>query len=237
MVEQPVIFITGTSKGIGKYLADHYCERGFCVVGCSRTPADKSHKNYLHFCMDVSDETKVKEIFVEISRTYGRLDILVNNAGMAGAASMNPMILTPLSMIEKIYQSNVFGTFLCSREAAKLMQKRKWGRIVNFVSAATPLKLEGESAYASSKAAIASLTEIFAVELAQFGITVNAIGPTHIRADSTESIQERKINDLVRRQAVQRLGEFRDVSNVLDFFIRPESDFVTGQILYLGGVS
>jgi 3-oxoacyl-[acyl-carrier protein] reductase len=150
---------------------------------------------------------------------------------------MNHVLVTPLRTVEKIMNTNVLGSFLFCREAAKLMCARKCGRIVNFATVATPLKLEGEAIYAASKAAVVSLTQILARELAPYNITVNAIGPTPIETDLIRSVSKEKIAALLQRQAVQRLGEFRDVTNVIDFFIRPESDFITGQTVFLGGVS
>ena len=128
------------------------------------------------------------------------------------------------------------GTFLMCREAARLMRKGHFGRIINFASVATPLKLEGEAIYAASKAAVLSFTQIAAREFADFGITVNAVAPTPIETDLIRSVPREKLDHLVSRQAVKRLGEMRDVANVTDFFIRPESDFITGQVLFLGGV-
>ena len=149
---------------------------------------------------------------------------------------MNHCLLTPMSSATKILQTNVLGTFLLCREAAKLMKKRKYGRIVNFATVATPLKLEGEALYAASKAAVVSLTEILARELAEYQITVNAIGPTPIQTDLIKAVPKPKMDDLLNRQAIKRFGHFQDVSNVIDFYIQPKSDFVTGQVLYLGGV-
>jgi 3-oxoacyl-[acyl-carrier protein] reductase len=107
---------------------------------------------------------------------------------------------------------------------------------VNFATVATPLKLEGEAMYAASKAAVISLTQILARELADFGITVNAVGPAPIATDLIRSVPRAKIDAVIARQAIRRLGEYRDVANVIDFFLKPESDFVTGQVVFLGGV-
>jgi len=233
MDNRKVMLITGTRKGIGKHLAQYYSKKGFDVIGCSRKPPDYKLKNYRHFCLDVSDELKTKRMFMEIDKTYNRLDVLLNNAGKA---SMNHVLLTPLKTVRDILNTNFLGTFLFCREAAKLMQKNRYGRIVNFVTVATPLKLEGEAVYASSKAAVINLTEILARELAKFGITVNAIGPTPVKTDLIRSVPKNKIDGIIKRQAIHRYGEFRDIANVIDFFIKPESDFITGQIVFLGGI-
>lgn len=233
MQREPVTLITGTRKGIGKFLAEHYVAQGHRVVGCSRSPVDWELENYQHFECDVSDEQVVRPMFGAIRRTYGRLDNLINNAGIA---SMNHTILTPVSTVEKILDTNVIGTFLFCREAAKIMKRSNYGRIVNFSTVATPLKLEGEAIYAASKAAILSLTEIMAREFAEWGITVNAVGPTPVPTDLIRSVPQEKMDRLLARQAIQRYGTFEDIANVIDFYLREESDFITGQNLFLGGV-
>ncbi|MBW1800906.1 MAG: SDR family oxidoreductase [Deltaproteobacteria bacterium] len=227
------MLITGTRKGIGRFLAEYYLERKFRVVGCSRGSADWEHPDYMHFSVDVSHEDAAVEMFTQIRKIHGRLDVLINNAGIA---SMNHSLLTPVKTVRNILNTNVVGTFLFCREAAKLMRINRYGRIVNFSTVATPMKLEGEAMYAASKAAIVSLTEILAREFAEFGITVNAVGPTPIQTDLIQSVPKEKIDRLLRRQAINRFGTFQDIANVIDFFIRKESDFVTGQNIYLGGI-
>ncbi len=234
MNENHVVLITGTRKGIGRYLAEYYVKKGLQVIGCSRKPVDYELRNYQHFCLDVSDEVKVKQMFAEIRKVYNRLDVLVNNAGIA---SMNHFLLTPLRTVREILNTNFVGTFLFCREAAKLMKKNHYGRIVNFTTVATSLKLEGEAAYAASKAAVENLTQILAKELAEFGITVNAVGLAPVRTDLIRSVPQEKLEELISHQTIRRFGEFRDISNVVDFFIWPESDFITGQIIYLGGIN
>ena len=233
MHEAPVTLITGTRKGIGKFLVEHYVALGHQVVGCSRSDIDWELPGYRHFVGDVVDEVAAMSIFSHIRRNYGRLDNLINNAGIA---SMNHTVLTPLATVEQILDTNVVGSFLFAREAAKLMSSRKYGRIVNFTTVATPLKLEGEAIYAASKAAVKSLTEVMARELAPFGITVNGVGPTPIETDLIRSVPQEKMQRLLARQAIARFGEMTDVANVVDFFISQNSGFVTGQNIYLGGV-
>jgi 3-oxoacyl-[acyl-carrier protein] reductase len=139
--------------------------------------------------------------------------------------------------VERVLGTNVAGTFLLCREGAKLMQRWRFGRIVNFGSVAMPLKLEGEAIYAASKAAVVTLTHVLARELADYGITVNAIAPTPVKTDLIRNVPPEKIEQLIARQAIRRFGEFRDIANVVDFFVSPESDFVTGQVIYLGGAA
>ena len=233
MTDATVVLITGARKGIGRMLVEHFLARGALVEGCSREAGDLETAGYTHHRADVGDEAAVKAVMSSIQRRHGRLDVLVNNAGIA---SMNHAILTPASMVERIMRTNFTGTFVVSREAAKVMMRRKYGRIVNLSTIAVPMRLAGEAAYAASKAAVEMLTRILAHELGELGITCNAVGPTPIETDLIRGVPKKKIDEIVAALAVKRLGRFEDVANVVDFFVRPESGYVTGQVVYLGGV-
>ena len=226
------IFITGNRKGIGLHLTEYYLAKNYNVVGCSRRESDFKHPNYAHFICDVSNENEVKQTVRQVKKQFGNIDVLINNAGIA---SLNHSLLTPGSTVKKVFETNFYGSFFFSREMAKMM-KNNGGRIVNFSTVAVPMNLDGEMIYASSKAAIEKMTKIMAKELASFNITVNAIAPSPVYTDLIKVVPKDKIEELLSKQAIKRLGTMEDVENVIDFFISEKSDFITGQIIYLGGL-
>ena len=117
------------------------------------------------------------------------------------------------------------------------MMKNKNGRIINFSTVAVPLNLQGELVYSSSKSAVEQLTKVLAAELGSSNVTVNAIGPTPVDTDLIKNVPKDKIDKLIEYQSIKRLGEFNDVLNIIKFFTSKESNFITGQIIYLGGIN
>lgn len=232
--EKQVVLITGARKGIGEYLAHHFVQSGYQVVGCSRQTPDWNLEGYEHILTDVADEQQVCALIAHIRQRYDRLDVALNNAGIS---CMNHVLLTPGAVAGRIVDTNFLGTFLVCRESAKLMMKRKWGRMINFSSVAVPMYLEGEAIYAASKSAVETFTRVLAYELGEWGITVNTVGPTPIETDLIKSVPKEKIENILKRLAIKRLGRFEDVANVIDFLVQPQSGYITGQTLYLGGAS
>ncbi|MFO1451557.1 MAG: SDR family oxidoreductase [Opitutaceae bacterium] len=229
-----VLVITGTSRGLGLGMAEYFLSKGDTVCGCSRSERSSiTHPEYSHAAVDVADEKAVVSFVRAVQRKHGRIDGLINNAGIA---AMNAALLTPAASAEAVFATNFQGTFLFCREVAKVMVRQKQGRIVNFSTVATPLRLEGESLYAASKAAVESFTRVLARELGPTGVTVNALGPTPIPTDLIKGVPKAKLDALLARQAIARLGTIDDVINVVEFFLSARSAFVTGQVVYLGGV-
>ncbi len=232
--EKPVMLITGSRKGIGRHLAETYARRGYLVEGCSRGEAGWEAENYTHHQVDVADERQVKAMISNVARRHGRIDVVLNNAAIA---TMNHVLLTPAATANRMLEVNVTGTMLVCRDAAKVMMRRRYGRIVNFTTIVAPIALAGEAIYAASKSAVVTFTRILAFELGQWGITCNSFGATPIMTDMIRGVPQDKIDAVVNGLAIKRLGTPEDCVNVCDFFISPTSDNITGQVIYLGGVT
>jgi 3-oxoacyl-[acyl-carrier protein] reductase len=227
------ILVTGASRGIGEALARHFLDLGDRVIGCGRGEASFEHDRYSHHRVDVTSEPDVRTLFDHLRREYKHLDCAINNAG---AASMNPIALTPYATAKKIVDVNFLGTFLFTNAAIRLLRNSSCARIVNVTTVAVPLRLEGEAVYAASKSAVETFTKVTAREVGPMGITCNAVGTSPIRTRLLQGVSDEKLNALVKRQAVPKWADFRDVINVVDFFLKPESGLITGQVVYLGGL-
>jgi 3-oxoacyl-[acyl-carrier protein] reductase len=234
VTDRPVMLVTGSRKGIGRYLVEYYLGKGFLVEGCSRGESDLVDSSYRHHSLDVADEKAVRTMIADMTKRHGRIDVVLNNAAIA---SMNHILLTPAASANRMLQVNVTGTMIVCRDAAKVMIRRRYGRIVNFTTIVAPIALAGEAIYAASKSAVVTFTRILAFELGQWGITCNSFGATPIMTDMIKGVPQDKIDAVVNNLAIKRLGTNQDCSNVCDFFISPTSDNITGQVIYLGGVT
>ena len=234
MTDRRVMMVTGSRKGIGRFLAEYYLAKGYMVEGCSRGETDLKDPSYHHHFVDVADEKAVRKMIADITKRHGRIDVVLNNAAIA---SMNHILLTPASSANRMLSVNVTGTMLVCRDAAKVMIKRRYGRIVNFTTIVAPIALAGEAIYAASKSAVVTFTRILAFELGQWGITCNSFGATPIMTDMIRGVPQDKIDAVVNGLAIKRLGTNEDCANVCDFFINPASDNITGQVIYLGGIT
>jgi 3-oxoacyl-[acyl-carrier protein] reductase len=234
MAEKRVALITGSSRGIGRHLVQHLVARNIEVVGCSRSTVQSMEaSNHTHVVADVGLEEDVAKLFRAIRTKYGRLDIVINNAAINPAIGLS--ILTTRSAATETLMTNVLGTFSVSREAAKLMMRGKWGRIINFSSMAARHEVAGEAIYSASKAAIQTLTRVMAKEFYRYGITCNAIAPAAIETEMMNAVPRDALREVLARNAIPEMGRLEDVSNAIDWLIQPESQALTGQVIFLGG--
>ncbi|TWW08967.1 oxidoreductase [Planctomyces bekefii] len=233
LYKDQVIALTGTSRGIGKMLAQDLVERGAIVLGFSRSEGTINHPQYQHFAVDISEEKPVETIFRSIKKQCGKIDILINNAGVAKSQFT---LLTPLAHAEEVMRINFLGAFLMAREAGKIMMSRKFGRIINISSMTVPLAPEGGAIYSASKSALTQLTHTMAKELASYNITCNLLGISAIETEMYQTLSRDKLDAMINSLPLKKPATIADITNVIDFFARRESSNITSQIVYLGGV-
>ena len=226
------IIITGTSRGIGKSLALHLLEKNFIVIGISRTIPRIEHENYHHIKADLTNDEDFAEVELNLL-TFKNIYALINNAG---TANLNHFLFTTSKKTDQVLRLNFVAVLKMCQIVVKKMMPLKRGRIINFTSVAVPLGLEGEAIYAASKSAIETFSEVISKEISSYGITSNCIGPNPIQTALIKNVPNKKINELLGKQAIKKLGSFEDVFNLVDFYLKKESSFVTGQKIYLGGI-
>lgn len=230
-----IVLVTGARRGVGRLLAEHFLKEGAQVIGFSRhADDDLAVEGYTPIAVDVGDADSVARGFEQVRKTLGRVDIVVNNAAVL--TSQYSMIMPPAAA-RGMLETNLFGTFLVSREAAKLMRKGKWGRIINVGSMAASLEPIGDSVYAATKAAVATLANVMAKEFAPLNITCNTLGITAIETDMLGQLPRDKVDAVIAGLPMPRYATADDIFNVVDFFASERSGYVTAQTVFLGGVN
>jgi 3-oxoacyl-[acyl-carrier protein] reductase len=230
-----VVVVTGDRRGVGAEITSYLLSSGAKVAGISRN-SDRmieTHPDYLPLAADLSDPHQIVRAFKEVHKRWQRLDILVNNAAVL--TSIHALFMTP-SAAQAMLQTNLLGAFYCSTEAAKLMKRNKYGRIVNMTSIAVPLEVIGDSMYAATKAGVDTLSGVFSKEWSGFGVTCNNIGITAIETDMLRQHPRDRIDEVIAKLPIPRYATFDDIANVFDFFTSDKSGYITGQTVYLGGV-
>jgi NAD(P)-dependent dehydrogenase (short-subunit alcohol dehydrogenase family) len=241
-LEGKVVVITGGSKGIGLELARLLLEQNAKVVICGRkqerldaaTSELNSSENLLSIQAHIAKEEDVENLFNKTIERFVRLDVLINNVGMN---IMGPLVDSDLSAWQKIIDSNLSGTFLCSRKAGKIMRNQNQGKIVNISSIAGRKAALGMGIYGIAKAGIEMLTKVLASELAQFNIQVNAVAPSIVRTDFSKPLWSNKdiYDQVIRTIPLRRIAEPIDVVHPVLFLCSDASSFITGQTLAVDG--
>jgi 3-oxoacyl-[acyl-carrier protein] reductase len=223
------VVVTGASRGLGRYCAEQLTLQGYRVIGLARTAcADAPFE--VRAC-DVGDAASVKSALADVRRATD-LFALIN---VAGIASMNLLMTTPVSTIQRIVEVNLLGTIYCCQATAPALIRNGGGRIINFSTIAVPLGLAGESVYVASKAGVEGFSRAFAREMASFGITVNVIAPGPIDTNLIAKIPRDKIQAVVERQIVPVQASPEDLWNVVSMLLSPGGRMISGQVVNLGG--
>ena len=233
MISTKCILITGTSRGLGAAIAQTYLLAGESVVGCSRGSTSIVNPNYRHYSLDVSDELAVAEMFADLRAKGFVPRLLVNNAALDQKSLAT---LTSARVAKDILEVNLLGTFLICREALKLMQRHRFGRIVNLSSINVPLASVGSSLYNATKAGLDAMGRSLANECRAHDITVNSIGLSLV-ADTgmVESLSETALAAKQAHLLKPKLLETAEIVAAINFFASVEARNITGQLLYFGG--
>jgi NAD(P)-dependent dehydrogenase (short-subunit alcohol dehydrogenase family) len=234
-----VALVTGASRGLGAGIADTLKEAGATVVGTSRKQDSveqvAERLGSVPVAMDVSNVASVRAGVDRVASEFGRLDVLVNNAGLnipQGVFDVDE------ASWDDVIDTNLKGTFFAAQAAARHMVDRgEGGRIVNVASQAGVVGIENRSAYGASKGGAVLLTKVLAIELAQYGITVNAVAPTFITTELTRSTLEDPVwrERILSRIPLGRVGEVEDVAAATVYLASPAARMVTGHTLLVDG--
>jgi 3-oxoacyl-[acyl-carrier protein] reductase len=237
-----VALVTGGSRGIGRAIALRLAGAG-ALVAINYSRDDQAAKKTLAELKRAGDRGELLKFAVEefapvqekikaLAKKHGRLDILVNNAGIAAdqvLARMKP------ADFNRVLAVNLEGAFNCCRAAARVMVRRRYGRIINISSIIARIGRTGQANYAASKAGLEALTRSLALELANRHITVNAIAPGYIETEMTLALPQEVRQEILERIPAGRAGSAEDVAGLTLFLASGMAGYLTGQTIQLNG--
>jgi 3-oxoacyl-[acyl-carrier protein] reductase len=234
------ILVTGSSRGIGAAIAKRLGHEGAKVgVTYSTNPGSAEvifkelpGDGHLLIKLNISDEASVLAAFEEIAKSWGKLDGLVNNAGITRDGLLLRM---KTDDFQAVVDTNLKGTFLCTRAAVKMMLKARAGSIVNITSVIAEMGNPGQSNYAASKAGVEGFTKSIAQEVASRSIRVNCVAPGFIVTDMTEALNDEQKKAILGKVPLNTLGDTDDVAAATAFLLSSEAKYITGHTLSVNG--
>ncbi len=241
--ESRVALVTGGAKGIGAEVGARLAAAGHTVLladldldaaAATAAALREAGGRASAIELDVGRPESIAAVFAQVEREHGRCDILVNSAGIA---KVHPFLDFPLDNFVATMNVNVTGTLLCSQAAARLMVKRRWGRIVNIASVAGMRAVgTGRTAYGTSKGAVIALTRQMAVELAEHGITANAVSPGPVDTPMTQVLHTAKFREeYAKAIPMNRYGSTGEIAAAVMYLVSEEARYTTGIAMPVDG--
>ncbi len=242
MKNRKLALVTGASKGIGKAIAIRLAQSNIDLVinyNKDLQGAEDTKKQCEKYGVrtkivqgNMSREEDVDFLFKEIIDEFGKIDILVNNAGITRDGLL-------ISMKEEDFRDvidvNLISAFYTMKKAARLMARKRYGRIINLSSVVGIRGNTGQINYSASKAGLIGMTKSLAKEMASRNINANALAPGFIETDMTEKLDSKTKEKILNEIPLKRLGKPEDVANLVNFLVSKEADYITGQVISVDG--
>ena len=239
-MEKKIIIITGASRGIGREIAKTLAREGYTIIANynkSEKEAQKLKKELQEenkeidiYKANIANEEETQEMIKYVIKKYKKIDVLINNAGIDKIQLVTEVTKKDW---DEIINTNLYGTFYISQQAAKNMIQNKQGKIINISSIWGQIGASMEVVYSISKAGVDGLTKALAKELGPSGIQVNSIAPGFIKTEMNAGYNKKELEEIKYEIPLQKLGECEDIARCIKWLI--EDKYVTGQIIAING--
>ncbi len=233
---EKVVLITGASRGLGRRLVDGFLADGWLVVGVARSPieewAGETDARFDRLVCDITDESMVKRLFSDIRKRHGRLDVLINNAGVF---SSDLLLSASADRFGALLRANLVSAHVVTREAVKLMRPKGLGRVVSISSIAVAIPLTGNALYATTKVALESLMQGFAVEFRGSGVTFNSVSVSFLEdTGMVDALRPAARSIYEARLLAPAPLKIEEILHAVRFFTSDNASSITSQMITLG---